>query len=74
MPEGRILSECTTHSIPMPGNIGLLCSKNSEINSTYETYRFQRPSGPIIGPSLISGRYNQGLHVSENDRSLRLIT
>ena len=28
MPEGKILNEDTTYSIPaMPGNIGLLCSK-----------------------------------------------
>ena len=75
MPELRILSEDTTYcSIPaMPGSIGLLCSK---------IVRYTRRTGPIVfrdpqalvGPSLRSGRYNHGLQVSENNRSLLLVT
>ena len=60
MPEGRILSEDTTYSIPaMQGNIGLLCSK-IQVNSTYGTYSFVGPQA-LVRPLLRSGQYNQDL-------------
>ena len=34
---------------------------------------FRDPQAPVE-PSLRSGRYNQGLQVSENNRSLRLLS
>ena len=71
--EGRILSEDTTYSIPaMQGNIGLLCSK-IQVNSTYGTYSFVGPQA-LVRPLLCSGQYNRDLQVSENYRSLCLVT